>query len=166
MDRFDPNIPGIIEGDVTSVVVVDPTNPGFPDVGNLVLDPTQPFSVNVEWEIFQPFSIQFINSALLAGQQWDVSVYAESYGDSPEIRIGTATVAPNAFVVGAQPFGKKYTTTITVPATTLQGHDAGTNRSGIYKLVVCVFLNSNDGAPGFDMVGFHEGPIVKAENPL
>ena len=53
-----------------------------------------------------------------------------------------------------------------VPAFTLQEGDPGSTTSGIYKLVVSVFLDSNLGTPGYDIIGFHEGPIIQAENPL
>jgi hypothetical protein len=167
MDRFDPNIPNIIQGDVTNVRVVDPGG-GLPgDVGNLVVDPTKPFNIEVEWEVFEFFAPVFL--AALGGN-WDVSVYAESYGDSPELRIGTANVPASASVLctvnQGRPNCRKFTATISVPANTLEEHTAGTNRSGIYKLVVCVFLDSNLGSPGFDLVGFREGPIIKAENPI
>lgn len=55
--------------------------------------------------------------------------------------------------------------TLTVRAGTLPEGDPGSQVSGIYKLVASVFLNSNLGSPGFDMVGFNEGPIIQIENP-
>ncbi len=38
--------------------------------------------------------------------------------------------------------------------------------SGVYKLVVTVFLNSVFGSPGYDIMGFAEGPVIKVENPV
>ncbi|HVE97267.1 MAG TPA: hypothetical protein VNA67_09825 [Pseudonocardiaceae bacterium] len=55
---------------------------------------------------------------------------------------------------------------MTVAAGTLEEHEPGTDRSGIYKLAVAVFLNSSLGTPGFDLTGFREGPMIQAENPI
>ena len=38
--------------------------------------------------------------------------------------------------------------------------------SGVYKLVVTVFLDSVFGSPGYDIMGFAEGPVIKMENPV
>jgi hypothetical protein len=157
MKQFDPNIPGLISGDVTTVTVIDPANtfPGF-EVGNHVLDRNESFDVKVDWEI-QGLLAPLWLAAL--GGNWDVSVYAESLGGGNEIRLGTATVA-------ADPAVTSYSATVTVPPNSLDEHAPGTDVGGIYKLVVAVFLNSNLGRPGFDMIGFNEGPIVQVENPV
>ena len=34
------------------------------------------------------------------------------------------------------------------------------------KLAVSVFLNSRLGPPGYDLVGFYEGPVIQVENPI
>lgn len=61
----------------------------------------------------------------------------------------------------------KYEATIVVPKDKLDEHDPGTDIGGIYKLAVAVFLNSTlAGTPGFDLVGYREGPIIQAENPV
>ena len=66
----------------------------------------------------------------------------------------------------AQPNCTKYATTVTVPPGTLQEHVPGSDQGGIYKLAVAVFLNSTiAGVPGYDLIGFSEGPIIQAENP-
>jgi len=162
MQQFDPNLPGLIQGDVTTAVVVDPANtfPGF-EVGNHVLDSTDPFQVRVTWELTGLIAKLWL-AALQnnpPNNEWDVSVYAESLGGGNEIRLGTERVAVNPNVLS-------YSATINVAPTQLQGHTPGTDRGGIYKLAVAVFLNSNLGAPGFDITGFLEGPIIQVENPV
>ena len=41
MNQFDPNRPGEIAGDVTSVLVIDPVKPTPPNVGNFVVEREQ-----------------------------------------------------------------------------------------------------------------------------
>ena len=60
----------------------------------------------------------------------------------------------------------QYQVKLQVPANALAEGDPGSNVSGIYKLVVAVFLNSNLGQPGFDMIGFNEGPYIQVEDKL
>jgi len=166
MDQFDPQIPGLMEGDVTSVIITDP-QPFVGGVGNKVVDPTKEFTLTIEWELFGQLVPLWL--AALTGN-WDVSVYAESLGGGDEVRLGTTNVATAAMlpctVNQAKANCTKYAATLTVPPNTLQEHVPGTNRGGIYKLAVAVFLNSNlSGTPGFDVIAFREGPIIQAENP-
>lgn len=166
MDQFDPNIPGLIEGNVTSVVVTDP-QPFIFGTGNKVIDPTRSFDLTIEWELFG----QLVPLWLAAlGGDWDVSVYAESLGGGNEVRLGTTKVASSAKLTCTvnQPKANctKYSATVTVPANKLQEHIPGTDQGGIYKLAVAVFLNSTlSGTPGYDVIGFREGPIIQAEKP-
>lgn len=167
MDQFDPDIPGLIQGDVTSVTVTDPQPFPF-GTGNRVVDPTKAFTLTVEWELFGALVPLWL--AALGGN-WDVSVYAESLGGGTEARLGTSSVPATATqpctVNGAQANCTKYSTTVTVPPNTLQEHTPGTDEGGIYKLAVAIFLNSNlPGSPGYDLIGFQEGPIIQAENPV
>lgn len=168
MKQFDPNIPGLISGDVTTVVVIDPENvfPGF-EVGNHVIDSDADFQVRVDWEL-QGLLAPLWLAAL--GGDWDVSVYAESLGGGTEVRLGTELVPTTATlpctVNQAKANCTKFQATVTVPANTLDEHTPGTDQSGIYKLVAAVFLNSNlAGTPGYDLIGFSEGPIIQAEVP-
>jgi hypothetical protein len=158
MQQFDPNIPGLIGGDVTTVVVIDPagTFPPF-EVGNHVLNRNDSFQVNVAWEVTG--LLRPIWLAALGGN-WNVQLFAESLGGGPEILL----VSDNS--VAADPTVANYSVTLNVPPTALDEGDPGSNVSGIYKLVVSVFLNSELGAPGFDMTGFNEGPIIQVENPV
>jgi len=167
MDQFDPNIQGLIEGNVTSVVVTDP-QPFIFGTGNKVIDPTKSFDLTIEWELFGQLVPLWL--AALA-PNWDVSVYAESLGGGNEVRLGTAIVSKGATlpctVNQARANCTKYTATVTVPPNTLQEHVPGTDQGGLYKLAVAVFLNSTlVGVPGYDLIGFSEGPIIQAENPV
>lgn len=162
MKQFDPNLPNLITGDVTSAVVIDPANtfPGF-EVGNHVLDSSDPFTVEVRWEL-QGLIAELWLAALEnnpANNEWDVSVYAESMGGGNEIRLGTARVPVDHNILS-------YSATINVAPNQLDEHTPGSNQSGVYKLVVAVFANSDLGAPGFDITGFAEGPFIQVENPV
>ncbi len=163
MNQFDPKLPGLIEGDVTSVTVTDP-QPFVGGVGNHVVDPTKAFTLTVEWRL----DGQLVPVWLAAlGGNWDVSVYAESLGGGSEKRLGTASVAANAFTPDPDVNHVKYTATITVAPNTLDEHAPGTDVGGIYKLAVAAFLNSSLlGVPGYDLIGYREGPIIQAENPV
>ena len=158
MQQFDPNIPGLIGGDVTTVVVIDPavTFPGF-EVGNHVLNRNDPFQVNVAWEInglLRPLWLAAL------GGNWNVQLFAESIGGGPEILLASDNT------VAADPAVANYSATLNVPPNALDEGDPGSNVSGIYKLVVSVFLDSTLGSPGFDMTGFNEGPIIQVEDPV
>lgn len=163
MNQFDPKLPGLLEGDVTSVLVTDPQT-FIGGMGNHVVDPTKAFTLTVEWRLTGQIVPVWL--AALRGN-WNVEAYVESLGGGTEGLIGTATVAANAFTPDPDVNNVKYTTTITVPANTLDEHTPGSGRGGIYKLAVAVFLNSSLlGVPGYDLIGFREGPIIQAENPV
>lgn len=158
MQQFDPNIPGLIGGDVTTAVVIDPaaTFPTF-EVGNHVLNRDDAFQVNVAWEInglLRPVWLAAL------GGNWNVQLFAESIGGGPELLLASDNT------VAADPAVANYSVTLDVPPAALDEGNPGSNVSGIYKLVVSVFLNSNLGSPGFDMTGFREGPYIQVENPL
>lgn len=159
MQQFDPNIPGLIEGDVTTVKVIDPasTFPPF-EVGNRVLDRKKPFQIVVDWKVIGPLAPLWLFA--LRDNNWNVQAFAESLGGGPEILLARDDQVKPVFNVS------DYSVTLNVPANALEEGDAGSNTSGIYKLVVSVFLNSPIGLPGFDMVGFNEGPIIQIEDPV
>jgi hypothetical protein len=166
MDQFDPQIPGLMEGEVTVVTIIDP-QPFVGGKGNNLIDGTKPFTLTIEWELFGQLVPIWL--AALAGN-WDVSAYAESLGGGNEVRLGTVNVPAAATlpctVNQAKANCTKYSTTLTVPANKLQEHAPGTDVGGLYKLAVAVFLNSSlSGTPGFDLVGFREGPIIQVESP-
>ncbi len=162
-DQFDPDLPPYIQGQITNVAVIDPAVTGVPgQLPNRVVDPSQPFTIQVDWTLtgaLVPLWLNALQPPLQSGF-WDVSAYAESLGGGNETKLGTDNT------VQAVPGQNTYSATIVVPPNTLQEHNPGTDQGGIYKLAVAVFLNSNLGAPGFDIIGFQEGPIIQVENPL
>ncbi len=167
MQRFDPDLPGFMQGDVTAVRLREPADFAPLGVSNLVIDPTEQFQLRVEWEVYG-LLVPLWMSAL--GGSWLVTVHAESVGAGPERRIGSTNVAVTNFgpatVHTAEPNARRYTADITVPAGVLAENSPTGNVSGVYKLVTTAFLDSTlIGVPGFDVVGFEEGPIIMAENP-
>jgi hypothetical protein len=163
MNQFDPNLPrrnpaddDLIVGDVTAVIVRDAGNYQPYDVGNSVLDPSKPFQIVVKWKVTGLLAPLWL--AALGGK-WNVQAYAESMGAGPEIRLASNNNIP---AVATQ---AEYEATLDVPAGTLSEGNPGSNVSGIYKLVVSVFLDSTLPAPGYDMIGFAEGPFIQIENP-
>jgi hypothetical protein len=175
MEQFDPNIPDLMEGAVTRVVVTEP-QPFKYGLPNHVIDPTKPFDLTIEWEIFGQLVPLWLSA--LAGE-WEVSVFAESLGPGPEILLGKATVPtgqtvpvdPKEPVDPKKPNLTKYSVTIVVKENTLPEFkpekDMGeTGTAGIYKLATAVFLDSKiESTPGFDLVGYSEGPVIQAEEP-
>ena len=158
--NLDPNLPPgaliipafSITGEVTHATVRDPGH-----VPNRVVDPTKPFTVDVEWKLeggLVPLWLAAMN------QNWLVQAYAESMGPGPEVTLGSSTVPKGNFSSPAANVFE-YSTTITVPANTLTEHLPD---SGIYKVVASVFLNSSVPGP-FDIAGFYEAELIKAENP-
>ncbi len=51
------------------------------------------------------------------------------------------------------------------PSTLAEENPGDPTVSGVYKIVVTVFLNSVLGSLGLDMIGFAEGPVIKVEDP-
>jgi hypothetical protein len=160
--KFDPNITGLISGQFTSLLVSEPGGLG---ASNLVIDPSQTFDISVEWTLSQPLSNLWL--AALSPADWSLTAYAESVGPGPEIMLkqDNVTIAsgvqnpPNTFT---------WNHTFTVGPNVLDEENPGnpTGPSGVYKLVVTAFLNSTLGTPGYDIMGFEEGPIIKVENPV
>jgi hypothetical protein len=153
MDQFDPQIPPFIEGEVTNVAVLE----GGPSP-NLVIDPTLPFEVQVDWKVFGILVPLWLTAL---DQEFVVSVYAEGMGASPEIRIGTATKDKDDFIACAGNNCREYSVRVQIPP--ILTEDAG-DESGIYKLVVSVFLNSSIQGGKFDLMGFREGPFIQIED--
>ena len=165
MQQFDPNVPVgalTITGDFTAAVLVEEV-PAV-GVGNLVLDPTQPFDIKVEWAIDGNIAELWLTALAVASPDWIVTAYAESVGPGPELIVGTVNVPVNPLPSANAPF--EYSATITVPPGTLAEENPGDPTvSGVYKIVVTVFLNSVLGAFGLDIVGFAEGQVIKVEDP-
>ncbi|MGH3788790.1 MAG: hypothetical protein ACRDRG_20080 [Pseudonocardiaceae bacterium] len=153
MDQFDPNFPGLFEGEISDITVIDPVFQG-----NRVIDPNQEFRVKIEWRIFGTEVPTYLATA---DQNWDVSAYAEGIGASPEVLLGNISVSKNNSVPCGGAFCFKYEATVVVTPGTLQAHVPNSAQSGIYKIAAAVFLNSP--VVGRDMIGFKEGPVIQAE---
>lgn len=163
MHQFDPNLeiefpPGsgnmiaAAKGDITSVTVLEqpPPTGGLP---NHVINPERAFTVRVNWEVTGVLAPLWL--AALEDSDWRVSCFAESMGPGPEIELGTVNVDADSGQLA-------YEADIVVnPPSGLTEHLPD---SGVYKLTVTVFLNSNLGEPGYDMIGFAEGPFIQVED--
>jgi hypothetical protein len=158
---FDPQMdPTLFLGEFTKLTVVDPVPLAPPMVGNLIIDPSKDFTIEVEWKL-KGFFVPVWLSAL-SGSNWLVEAYADAIGPGDEIRIADTTVA-----VGVVSDPKIYTAKLTVKKNTLKEHDPGpSGPSGIYRLTVSAFLNSTLGPPGYDITGFAEGVTIRAEIPV
>jgi hypothetical protein len=161
--QFDPNITGLISGNFNQVTVLEPGGIGM---ANLVLDPTKPFNVNVAWEITGPLAPLWIAALRTSSPSWSVAAYAESVGPGPELLLKEdAVTVASAF--DQLPNAWRWRHSLTVPANVLEEENPGPGgASGVYKIVVTAFLDSVLGLPGFDIMGFADGPVIKVENPV
>ncbi len=147
MPSIDPNFPGLFFGEVESVTVTDPQV--YPaQVSNLVLDPTQSFTLEVTWHIDGPFAP--IVLAVMA-PAWNLRVFAESQGPGAEpLLLNVAVPTSSGTTAGNK---TTWTHSETIPAGRLA--DGTVNR-----LVVVV----RDTLPGpLDLAGYIEGPVVLME---
>jgi hypothetical protein len=166
MSDFDPNIPGIFQGEVTALTIAEIPPVG---VGNLVIDPTQPLTIDVEWETFGFFGIFLPKaSAALSGGLWNVKVFAESIGPGDDSELGQISVPVSGEIAcsvhSAEPVCGLWKARIVVPAPLPLEENNPPADSGVYKLVATVFLNDASGSRA-DLIGFREGPVVQVENP-
>jgi hypothetical protein len=164
-DQFDPDVPSgflTITGEFTAAVLVSEV-PAI-GVSNLVLNPQQTFDIKVDWKIDGNIAELWLSALAVASPNWVVTAYAESIGPGPEQILVAKDVPVLPLPSANPPFA--YSTTLTVPANTLPEENPGDPLvSGVYKLVVTVFLDSVFGSPGYDIMGFAEGPVIKMENP-
>lgn len=150
MSSIDPNVPGIFFGEVVRADVIDPSNTIPGSVGNFVLDPTRPFTVEVEWYIDGPFA-----PAMKVAMQpnWQLRIVAESQGPGFEPVVANVPVPVASGVVS----GNRTTWThshVVPPGTFPQGI--------VLKLLAVV----RDTLPGpVDVAGYSEGPIILTETP-
>jgi len=167
-DRFDPNIPPTgssdpaIEGEFIGIVAITER----PRLGksNLVIDPNETFDVEVSWHVFGNLVPLWLTALAARTPNWVVTAYAESQGPGDEVTLGSVNVP-----VGGPFFSldETYSAKLTVPANTLREENPGDDsQSGTYKIVVTAFLDSQLGQVGYDMMGYAEGPIIKAESPI
>jgi len=166
-DRFDPNIPPTgptdpaIQGEFTGIVGITEQ----PTLGksNLVINGAKPFDIEVKWHVFGNLVPLWLTALSVRTKNWVVTAYAESQGPGDEVSLGSVNVP-----VGGPFFGQDeaFSARLTVPANALREENPGDpTESGVYKIVVTAFLDSDLGAVGYDMMGYAEGPIVKVEDP-
>lgn len=162
MSTFDPHLETpvsvLFKGEFTHIRCVDPAAT-FPAISqaNLVMDGSKPFQIELQWQLSGSLAPLWL--AALGGS-WSVEAYAESIGPGPEMQIAAGSVVAN-------PATMTYSTTLTVPANTLpEGNPSPGGPSGKYKVLCSCFLNSSLGAPGYDISGYVEGPVIRIENPL
>jgi hypothetical protein len=165
-NNFDPNIPGagpndpaIIEGVFTDVQVAEQPVLGK---ANLVINGGKSFDIKVTWHIKGILTPLWLTALSVKTKNWVVSAYANPRGPGDGINLGTVNVPIGSNFTG----DVEFKSTITVPANTLLEEDPGSKSSGVYQLTVTVFLDSDLGPVGFDMMGVADFPLVKVENPL
>jgi len=159
--RFDPNFAPHLEADWTDLVVV--TEPGsFGGGSNLVIDRSKSFDISVKWHVFGDLTPVWLTALAVASPNWKVTAYAESIGPGDEKQIAVIDVPVNP----GPGLDRAYSAKMTVPPFTLSEENPGDpTQSGTYKLVVTAFLDSTLGAPGYDIMGYNEGPVIKVEDP-
>jgi hypothetical protein len=132
---------------------------------NPVINPANPFDIELEWQLDGTMAGAGCVPMVLAGitaTDWRVDIYAEIMGPGDDLRIHTNNAAvPLGPAPASVPVRWQYTATI--PADTLPEH---LPESGVYKLVTTVFANSDPPAGTPDIIGFHEGPMILSENPV
>jgi hypothetical protein len=166
-DRFDPNIPPTgptdpaIEGEFLGIVgITERPNLG---TSNLIVNRRKPFDITVTWHVFGNLVPLWLTALSVRTPEWVVTAFAESQGPGDEVSLGEVRVP-----IGGPLFSldEQYAAKLTVPAFRLPEGDPGnTTQAGVYKIVVTAFLNSDLGEVGYDMMGYHEGPIIKVEDP-
>jgi hypothetical protein len=128
-----------------------------------VINGGKPFTIEVAWNFRGNLTPLWLTALSVDTKDWVVTAYANPRGPGNGLTLGSVTVP-----IGGPPFNdpEAYTATLTVPANTLPEEDPGNpNNSGVYQLTVTVFLDSNLGPVGFDMMGVADFPLVKVENP-
>lgn len=168
MSTFDPHLEAsgtvFFKGEYTKMQCVDPAATFAPlSQANLVMNGSQPFSIELEWQLSGPLAPLWL--AALGGS-WTVEAFAESIGPGPEIQIASANGGSDPSLV-VNPGTLTYSTTLQVLGGTLpEGNPGATGPSGQYKISCSAFLNSTLGPPGYDITGYVEGPIIRIENPI
>ncbi len=128
---------GDIAAYVTEADGVDPTT---------IIDTNTDFKVHINW---------FVEGALtpFVCGNWCVSLFLESIGDGPELRL---PAEPVEVPLHPQPGRNEYEAWILIPAGTI----APEHCSVPYKLVSTVTYRTVKGRPG-PMAGFVEGPVLQ-----
>jgi hypothetical protein len=166
VNRFDPHIPptgpsdAAVHGEFTRIAAIADR----PSLGpsNLVVDRSRPFDIEVSWRLSGNLVPLWLTALSVRTENWVVTAFAESPGPGSEITLGSVEVP-----VGGPYFSvdESFTARLTVPAHTLPAQDPDDpSGSGVYKIVVTAFLDSDLGPVGYDMTGYAEGPIIKVED--
>jgi hypothetical protein len=166
-DSFDPNIPPAgptdptIQGEFLGIVGI--TEQPAIGRGNLVVNRTKPFDIEVRWRVFGNLVPLWLTALSVKSKNWVVTAYAESQGPGDEKTLGRVEVPVRGPQFSAS---EVYSAKLTVPANTLSEENPGDDtQSGVYRIVVTTFLDSDLGPVGYDMLGYAEGPIIKVEDP-
>jgi hypothetical protein len=167
MAMFEPKIVigtvTVVEGMFTSVKVVqtpDPQRPGH--VGNMVIDPTRPFQIDIAWQLIGVIG----NVNLLLNSvtnYWNVQVYAEKMGPGSDLLLKMENT-PAGSLHTLPSFPASCNHSVSIPAGSPLQENVPPGSSGMYKLCIVVFANTNIvGAD--DIIGCYEGPMILVENP-
>lgn len=138
---FEPQVPPVLTGDVTSVIVKDP-NGLVPAI--TVVRMKDPWTVNVKWYV-QGDLASDLNPATV----WRVGIRLESIGGGLETEVlyRDIPLMPFSFY--------QYDEDFDIPAANSFNNFA----PGVYKLIVVI--TSNIGGVPQTMAGYKEGPMLQ-----
>lgn len=156
--QFDPRVEvggvNLFKGEFISMGIRQP--PALPHhVSNRVIDPSKPFFIDLKWRV----TGAEVPLRMNAVSDWKVYAYVESMGPGDEKAL---TLTPNTVPRGPISANEmNWSHSIEVAAGALPQHSGGeagdpVSSSGVYKLVVVVFANSNLPGPGDDVIGYSE----------
>jgi hypothetical protein len=130
-----------------------------------VINPDKTFDINIEWQLTGNEVDLYLNHDETE-DNWRINAFAETMGPGEDLIVYRGDL-PKADGV-EQGAGADYKVVFTHschytpdPGPKLQEHIPNAN-SGVYKLVITVFLNNRSNM-GYDIAGFHEGPMIMAE---
>jgi hypothetical protein len=164
MCDFDPQLKingtTVVCGEFTKVQVSQA--PGFPgDVSNMIVDPSRPFKIDLEWKMAG--ELGYVNTVLndIGDKEWKIQVFAEKMGPGTDLQIYN-TILPNV-VVPVDTLPATWNHSCNISANVLEEHVPGDpTKSGMYRLCFVIFANTT--VPGCnDIIGCREGPIILAE---
>ena len=155
---FDPRVEvngvNLFKGEFTKIALRQ--EPGLPHhMSNRVIDPDEELLIDLEWRVSGPEVPLRMNAV----GDWRIYAYAESVGPGPEIELGPqGHVSKGAVSADLM----SWSTTLKVDAKKLSEHLPA---SGVYKICVVAFANSNLPGPGDDVIGFGTVPVILSERP-
>ena len=163
--RFDPNIPPTgpgtpcIEGDFKDPVIIAE----YPTFGlsNLIVNEAKPFDIKLSWHIFGNLVPVWLPALADTSPNWVVKAYAEPEGPGDGAILGKMEVPVAAVPPRPYKEDEAYEAKLTVPANTLSAETPDNLHSGVYKIVVTVFLGSATAPTGYEMMGYAEGPVIE-----